>query len=1205
MENKIVAGQSLQSIEKTIEEEVKSCEYWGDLELTVDELDVIKERFQTILSRDGVTISYVCKNYPHAVTTFMVFFVRYRYDTNFWTALGNEIGRDISINQHSEIGDCAKRMFRKYGMDISDTKDEPRQVIAPIIYEACLPPESSLDDLFYVMSYDRYNVFDPQLIIDELIDMRSYRIRKPMFRFLTRFKDDRAVDFMLEVRDAMISSEQHGSQISRYTESYTEWKQQEKSKTAVSNRKNQDFQTRPYLFFDNGNKGLCIILPRTIMSVEWTEEVAWTISADNGFEKTVYCRVLGDEGRRYTDSLIVSVCPSEKYTVELKDSEELEEDSYRKWEIPGINKGKALFFNSSGRQVNANYLLSPYGIMIFPKDVRITDSTSLDISEQYYPGNSAEYRIVSVMPLGDDSKLSYGTGTGAHTLTVRPQINLWLEGATLFSAEKNANVFTSIPDVHVSGDAINQYLNMEIRVGEFTYAFPLASDEEITYSLNESTIKQYGTYGVRLYQNGRFVKQVEFSYVPEIKTSYSPQIKWPDLSERKAKKTYRFKKIEDWELEFEGCNVTRDETNYTIEVSSNKGVIPVTLKSSNDAFIFECSLALPVNPFEASIVDGAGNVIDNVTDKSYKAGLEWVLENEKWLSVRTFSDFSDKNFNARLKTVNGIEQTEKIHLTQNGAGNIDLSVFNDTLRKAPLPAEIELICEDDDQMTVPIMIVTEELAMERPVKYQLGENRSYIILDILDNGKDIDVVRFGFDMKDVHIPYTDSVLGKSGKTRGYIYPGKLAEGIYVVSGSKEQSVFEFEDDNTIDLGLGNNAFLVSCRTKEKKARATIKEWIDLFVAEIMRSDSHSDWNTFRSMQILKTSNELEDLEKCPLDNSDIEKLVALAYFVNAKIANKMKSEIRRCMRLISSKFMERGDRFRIIELLVELLVPQEVFDICLDEYMLFLFYTDRTDASHLASKVEPYSVDLSMLIMMSTDGSIRDCIWRDKYRDLIGRDALRKLLSVPATDDPEIISNEQRKFIREIEGSHVRINLDDEISGNEEIIQGMIVWDTKYIRLDIKRKPEYGVYFARIKYVDQYVNWYKVNHDKKGDLNPETRVLMKSALDLYADSIQKAFHVLITDDLLGTATKQYQSAVKERCNGEINGFSYSAFFYIEGLAAYLARLPVHREDLDEVRKLGIRFMEKAFIAAPRLSRRDVLMAETYRYLKRKEELICR
>ena len=57
MENKIVAGQSLQSIEKTIEEEVKSCEYWGDLELTVDELDVIKERFQTILSRDGVTIS--------------------------------------------------------------------------------------------------------------------------------------------------------------------------------------------------------------------------------------------------------------------------------------------------------------------------------------------------------------------------------------------------------------------------------------------------------------------------------------------------------------------------------------------------------------------------------------------------------------------------------------------------------------------------------------------------------------------------------------------------------------------------------------------------------------------------------------------------------------------------------------------------------------------------------------------------------------------------------------------------------------------------------------------------------------------------------------------------------------------------------------------------------------------------------------------
>ena len=120
MQNTILAGQSLNTIEKNIEAEISNYEYWGDLELSYDELEVLKERLQAVLSRDGVTISYICKNYPHAVTTFMVFFVRYKYDVNFWRALGDEIGIEISVNQHSEIGACAKRMFTKYKMDVTD-----------------------------------------------------------------------------------------------------------------------------------------------------------------------------------------------------------------------------------------------------------------------------------------------------------------------------------------------------------------------------------------------------------------------------------------------------------------------------------------------------------------------------------------------------------------------------------------------------------------------------------------------------------------------------------------------------------------------------------------------------------------------------------------------------------------------------------------------------------------------------------------------------------------------------------------------------------------------------------------------------------------------------------------------------------------------------------------------------------------------------
>ena len=1206
MQNTILAGQSLNTIEKNIEAEISNCEYWGDLELSFDELEVLKERLQTILSRDGVTINYICKNYPHAVTTFMVFFVRYKYDINFWRALGDELGIEISVNQHSEIGACAKRMFTKYKMDVTDTKDEPRQIIAPIIYEACLPPESSLDDLFYVMSYDAYKVFDPQLIIDELIDMRSYKIRKPMYRFLSRFKDDRAVDFVLEVRDAMISAEQRNARPSRYLGNYTEWKEQEKSKAVVTNRKNQEFQTRPYLFFDNGNKGLCIILPRTVMATEWIEEVAWTIKGSNGFEKTVYCRVMGDEGRRFTDTLAVSVSASDKYMIRLEDTEGLDDNSSREWEICGVSAGKILYFNSNGRQVNANYLLSPYGIMIIPNGTDIIKTTSVDVSEQYYPTNTSEYRVISVTPLGNDANFTYGFNSESYSLTSRPQIYMRLEGKTLFELG-GSNIFTSVPTLYVSVEGAMTTGGIEVRVGEISYPADLNNGEEISIELSKiaaSEIKQFGTYSVRLYQMGRFLKQVEFSYVPKIKTNYTSVVKWPDKNFRRDKKTYKFNMIDDWEIEFEGCTVTRDEKYYTIEVPSNVGTIPVVLKSMQDSFVFKCEMDLPINPFEAEILDGDGNQIENTTDRSYKAGIDWLLDNDKWLSLRAFGEFRNKNFAVRLRSANGVEHSEPVHLTQNGAGNIDLSVFNDTLRNCPLPAEIEIVCEDDDEKTASIMIATEKLAMESQVRYQIGEKKSFIILDLKDDGKDIDVVRFGFNRKDIHIPYSESILGKSGKTRGYVYPGKLGEGIYVVTGSVEQAVFEFEEDNSVELTQGNNVILVGKREKASAEINDIKTWLDLFVDDVLSTDANMDLTNTRSYKIFSRTCQLDSIEKIEFDDRDIEKLVALAYLKNGKIVNAKKEQISRCMRLLSSKFLQRGDRYRIIELLVEMEAPQDIFDSCLSDYSLLLFYSDRLNTKELAGKVESYSIELSMLLMMSTDGSIRDCVWREKYRDLIGRDAIRKLMTVPDEDSPELIAEEQKKFLREIKGSRVRISLDDEIAGNEEAIQGMIVWDTKYPTLDIKKKPEYGVYFGRIKYVDQYVNWYKNTHDKKGDMNPEKHQMMVEIIKKYALEIEKAFGQLEKDKQMAQISRQYMRALQARCRGNSTSFSYSRFFYLQGLAAFLAKLPVYREDLDELRVIGIRFMETACIVAPRLSQRDILMAETYSYLKRKEEMLC-
>lgn len=105
------------------------------------------------------------------------------------------------------MGEITRASFKKYGFDYSDVKDERRVNIEPIIYEAGLPPESCLDDLFYILNYDTHSIFDPELFIEDLTEKRSYQIRKPMLKFFNRLKD-RAAEYVLEVRDAMLCVEQ-------------------------------------------------------------------------------------------------------------------------------------------------------------------------------------------------------------------------------------------------------------------------------------------------------------------------------------------------------------------------------------------------------------------------------------------------------------------------------------------------------------------------------------------------------------------------------------------------------------------------------------------------------------------------------------------------------------------------------------------------------------------------------------------------------------------------------------------------------------------------------------------------------------------------------------------------------------------------------------------------------------------------------------
>lgn len=1195
-----------------LESEISSCisdyVYWGDMNLSYDEFNCIGELFRNkVRSYIGaVDLEHICKRYPCALVTFCVFLIRYKYDTNFWGLLSDELNLVIDSEWQSGIGNCIRATFKKYKFDISEVKNDPWVNIAPIIFEACLPPDSSLDDLFYVLNYDSYNVFDPEVIIDEMIGLRSYLVRKPMLQFLNRFKNDKAIDFLLEVHDTMIAVNQHIVTESRYRNRYIQWTEREKEKTAINSRKSKDRQTRPYLIFDNGKKGLCITLPRIVIHNEWTEEIVWHIKSDNGFEKKIYCKVFSDDNVRFVESINVAVSPSGSYYIVMDDEENLDEDGKLSWEIQGIDKDRPSVFNSFGRLINTGYIQRPNMILIYNTSTKITYSDKLYVETQSYPTDISDYKIDCVIPTGGEAEISaHGTKT-SFVLRTKPHLDMSLNGRKLFSLSKSCydiELFTEIPSLIINyqdGDCLK---DIEIRInGDVTTIDKLESDVDTKIDL-KSTIKKssksYGIHNVRIYQYGKFIKQIEFAFVPNIKTNYSSTLHWPDMANRKKIKSNYFVLPDNWDIDFDDCDISRDGERTTIEYLSNVGSLNGTLKYSFDDIIMNFNFRLPVNPYEIKLFGKSELTEENITDKLFRTDLMDFTDDSFWIEFSMFENNVNDLYSLRLKSVNGVEQVESLKLTNTGSGNKDLSSFYDTLKRCPLPAQIVLYSENNGE--IPLIYIREHLQLSKYPGYRYGKETDYILLSINDGETDIDIDRFGYDHKLWKVNFAESELSKNGLYRRYRMPERLEEGIYIIntSSSNEEDIFE-DIENEVELVMNNNIVYVP-RIKEKEFDIKSSSvWLDTLMRYICKNRIEDE----KFVRGWLSASNIKKLEKSEFNKFDIEKLVALAYFANSKISNNSKELLCKMMQKISLYFLNRGDRIRIIELLVELNAPPEVFDICVNNYYLLLFYGDKKDAKRLAPKVVKYSTELAMLLLMSAEANMKDCILKERYRDLIGKEALRYMLYVPKVDDPQMIAEEQKRFLREMD-SKVKIRLNDAIVGSEKDIQSIIKFDKwNNPKLDLSLKPEDGLYFAHIKYIDQYVNWYKLNSDNDG-VKSEVRDKCKKLIDSTKDDIEKAISVLKSNVGLSEMTRQYCKSMEYRCGKtDINYFSIGLYLYLQGLAAFLSRIPTEYEKYDKYRMIGIKYMSSAYEISPRLSRRDTLMAGTFIYLKTKEIKLC-
>ena len=1213
MNDIITEGRSLVNIERYLFDEIKGKELWGDLDVSPEEYEILRVKFKDSLEK--MSIDDVCNRYPIAFTTLLVFLMRYKYNVNFWGLLSKELSIKLDGVKESSIGKCTRKTFDKYGFDYSDVKDEKYVNIGPILYEAGLPPESSLDDLFYVLKYDSHTIFDPLLIIDDLIDMRSYKIRKPLLRFLKRFKDKRAIDFLLDVQDAILSVDQNMTGSSCYIANYEKWKEQEKDRATIATRKKQEFQTRPYLTFENGRRGLCIVLPRSIMQDEWIQNVEWLVTDSSGNEIRKTLNVFGDEGRRYIESITVPVSPSNKYEITLCDDERIDDEKILSWSIDGVKEDGIIFFNANGRMINPNYIPFPYGIVIHGKNASIKNTKSLVTTYQSYPtsqmvGNQGEFNIIAIEPTGRDANMTYCVAGYERSISARPQVHIGFEGKTLFNipADDDFNYFTEIPSLSIDLEEGTPIKGLELRIGNKKLPLDdMFENGHVSVGLKSKIrgiFNQYGTYSLRLYQGDNFIKHAEFNYVPNIKTDYDPKLEWPDKESETNKIILKFERANDWSLEFPDCVVKNDEKNYIVECPPRTGRIPITLKSEIEGVYFSHLIEIPIKPFELAVLNTSGERVEN-RGKMLKFDLKEFQE-QYWISLECYGEYSDYHYRLQVRTYNGVEQVEAISLSYGGCGNKDLSCFNDTLRSCPLPAQLELCCDEQESKIIPIMMIADNVHLHNRPAYS---KQGFIVIDPTDKEKDLTLKKFGDETFDLRLSHDEikTLTSKSGKTfYGYKCEEPIEPGIYVFQKNDSELLFEFEDDSAVIPTNDRETIYISNRKKDDPV-FSFSDWLDQLVKDILATGINKDLIGSSSYMMLDN---LKDFSDKNIAEMDLIKLISLAYFYEAKCINDKKDCIEKCMQKISEVILTGASRYEMIKVLAELDSDSDIFDTCMRNYNLLLFEVGRKDSKQLAEKIDNKSVELSLLLRMGVDDSTYNTIWRGKYRELLGTEAISTLLSVPDEETPTAIVEEQRKFLREQRPCRVQISLTREISGDMKPIQEMITLYKNEVYLDLRKKPDYGIYMDYIRYVDQYVNWYKSSHDNKGEMYKWKKDRMINLVESECRKLTKGLKDIRTVPELKEMSERYEQALCYRFDGDpekdLRWNKHDRFFYLQGLAAFLSKLPLeYRKQFAHVIRPAEHFMTVAMTIAPRIAQRDLIMASTFIYLVRKEDKLCR
>lgn len=1186
--------ETVNKMDSMIKDVIKNYDFWGQLDISRDELEKIRERISVFLKR-GMEFKEFFKQYPYVTVTYIVFLCKFQYNGDFWGMISDEVGIEKIVGaEQSRIGRMILSTFKKNGFDYSGVHDNARIYVDTVLYEIGEPPESNLRDLFFIFKYGSMGNADPQLLIDQ-ITSESYGVHKPLLHFFKDSPEDVSTNFVLDIQDAYLSALQTDDLSGKYARAYSEWVELDKEKAQNRNAKDDEkVEVRPRFMFDNGKKGLCIVLPRQDMEEEWVETANWVIDGDESFSDSKECYVQGREGKRYTEQIIVQVKPCENYKIYFEYDDGFDKHTVL-YELKGIGAGQFFYFNSNGNRISPSYLRSPYTVVLYSKDCKIeTENVVRDI--QNYPLLTTDYLVEQISPIYTDSQVVIDTGSGNVILRMKPQLVTSLSGKRLFNSEyieSEVPIFTGIPELHLTFDGFTSAENVEIRIGDISLE---AKNLDVGYEnvvdiSNAFEREVYGIVSARIYQFGRFIKQVRFCMLPDFDTTFDTDLSWPLHRIKAGMVRFSIQKLTDWDIKFKNASVQDITEKYVVSVPYSEGVLKGSVVSTRDDLHLSVDFDMPICAFKAELV--------STNELAEKCDLEDFLTGNPWESISFYGPYIENEYEVQLHSVDGVRQRKPIKLSSNGAVNIDLNVFRDTIQESALPVKLSVYNkETEDEFD--FLLIDEVVKFKKRPAYAKRKNAVGIWDD--DVKGDVFIEKYGDEYYSLKLKYADTEINENGRR---VFPlddsNKLFPGYYrVVRESSVDELFMMEERFTITMAT--DQFFVTAMDKNAPT-SSFSTWLERAISDLLKYRrpkylqelKESDWYLQRGL--------ISEYENESLDDNDILNLVILGSMIDAKISNAHKDIISDLMKMISLMILTDVNRYRIIEKLIDVKANEFVFDKCIKNYALMTFDyprgLSRDEIRDLAGEVKRFSTKLSLVMLMKLDVPIKETLGNPTYRDTIGYDGIVSMMETDVSE--ELRNNDRKHFILEDGQSTVHISIPEEMSGINQFYEMIDEKKTRNDRiyLDKNKIPDTGIYLNGNRYTDLFVNWYIRNHPHAEAIKEETNILMRDTYKAFLNNVFYKLNNVKKNEDIGYLVREYDVVLSRRGSGNYTTFSLPNYFYFVGLAALLIQMPTP-QTMSELWQDARRFYVNALPIAPYITERDFLMASTFIYLRKKE-----